>query len=177
MAWRRSRCSTWTGSDWVDVPGGNVTGNNLVWRKLTFSPISTDRIRVLVNAALGSYSRIAEVEAWTAAAGGNAHPTVNLTSPPNNTTLAAPATVNLSANAADTDGTISKVEFYRDTTLIQTVTSPELGHHQLGHLDLQRHQRRDWQLQLHRQGVRQPERCHHFDAGGDGECDCASGLR
>ena len=57
----------WTGSAWADVPGGNVTGNNLVWRKLTFSLISTDRIRVLVNAALGSYSRIAEVEAWTAA--------------------------------------------------------------------------------------------------------------
>ena len=44
-----------------------MTDNNLVWRKFTFSPISTDRIRVLVNAGLGSFSRIAEVEAWTAA--------------------------------------------------------------------------------------------------------------
>ena len=41
--------------------------------------------------------------------------------------LAAPATVNLSANAADSDGTMSRVEFYRDTTLIQTVTSPSSG--------------------------------------------------
>ena len=30
------------GSTWVDVPGGNVTGNNLVWRKFTFAPISTN---------------------------------------------------------------------------------------------------------------------------------------
>ncbi len=55
----------WNGSGWVDVPGGNVAGNNLVWRQFVFSPISTDRIRVLVNNALASYSRITEVEAWT----------------------------------------------------------------------------------------------------------------
>ena len=55
----------WNGSAWVDVPGGNVTGNNLVWRKFTFTPVTTDRIRVLVNSALNSYSRITEVEAWT----------------------------------------------------------------------------------------------------------------
>jgi len=34
----------WNGSVWVDVPGGNVTGNNLVWRRFIFDPISTDRI-------------------------------------------------------------------------------------------------------------------------------------
>ena len=54
----------WNGSSWVDVPGGNVSGNNLVWRQFVFSAISTDRIRVLVNNALASYSRITEIEAW-----------------------------------------------------------------------------------------------------------------
>ena len=43
-----------SGSNWVDVPGGSVTGNNLVWRKFTFSPISTTAIRVQVNAALAT---------------------------------------------------------------------------------------------------------------------------
>ena len=38
------------GSTWVDVPGGNVTGNNLVWRKFTFARSAPMRIRVLVNA-------------------------------------------------------------------------------------------------------------------------------
>jgi len=55
----------WTGATWADVPGGNVSGNNLVWRKITFTPITTDRIRVLVNNALATYARITEIEAWT----------------------------------------------------------------------------------------------------------------
>ena len=55
----------WTGSAWADVPGGNITGNNLVWRRLTFAPITTSRIRVLVHAGLNGFSRIAELEAWT----------------------------------------------------------------------------------------------------------------
>src|SRR5262249_12469675 len=46
----------WTGSAWVDVPGGNVTGNNRVLRSFSFAPISTDRIRVLVSGALNSNS-------------------------------------------------------------------------------------------------------------------------
>ena len=55
----------WNGSNWIDVPGGNVTGNNLVWRKVTFTPVTTDRIRVLVNGSVASYSMIVEIEAWT----------------------------------------------------------------------------------------------------------------
>jgi len=59
------------GSDWVDVPGGNVTGNNLVWRKFTFAAITTSKIRVTINAALNARSRVVELEAWgTAASGG-----------------------------------------------------------------------------------------------------------
>jgi PKD repeat protein len=54
----------WNGSAWTDVPGGNVTGNNLVWRKFTFTPITTNSIRVLANAASDPYSRITEIEAW-----------------------------------------------------------------------------------------------------------------
>ncbi len=56
----------WNGSTWLDVPGGNVTGNNLVWRRFTFSPITTDRIRVYVNDAFDHmFSRLIEVEAWS----------------------------------------------------------------------------------------------------------------
>jgi hypothetical protein len=56
----------WNGSGWVDVPGGNITGNNFVWRRITFAPIATTAIRVLVNSALLAHARITEVEAWTA---------------------------------------------------------------------------------------------------------------
>jgi endoglucanase Acf2 len=53
----------------------------------------------------------------------NIAPTVNLTSTANNTAFTAPASITLTADAADTDGTISKVEFYNGTTLIGTDTS------------------------------------------------------
>lgn len=42
---------------------------------------------------------------------GNAPPTVNLTSPSNGASFVAPATINLAANAADADGSVTQVEF------------------------------------------------------------------
>ena len=69
----------WTGSAWQLVPGGAVTGNNLVWRQFAVGNITTSKIRVLVTDAAGSHSRITEIEAYgTPAAGsppaGPAHP-------------------------------------------------------------------------------------------------------
>lgn len=54
----------WTGAAWITVPNGSVTGNNKVWRQFTFSPIATSKIRVLVNNALNTRSRIVELEAY-----------------------------------------------------------------------------------------------------------------
>ncbi|BFM42578.1 hypothetical protein CFS9_12190 [Flavobacterium sp. CFS9] len=55
----------------------------------------------------------------------NQPPTVSITSPADNTIYAAPASIDISATANDTDGSISKVEFYNSTTLLETVnTSP-----------------------------------------------------
>ncbi len=56
----------WTGSAWVNVPGGSVSGNNKVWRKFTFSPLATTKIRVLAHASADGYSRLVEVEAYQA---------------------------------------------------------------------------------------------------------------
>jgi len=39
----------WNGSSWVTVPGGSVTGNNKVWRKFTFTAITTSKIRVVTE--------------------------------------------------------------------------------------------------------------------------------
>jgi RHS repeat-associated protein len=57
---------SWNGSGWADVPGGSVTGNNKVWRKLTFAALTTNKIRVLSNASPDSWSRLTELEAWSA---------------------------------------------------------------------------------------------------------------
>jgi hypothetical protein len=52
------------GLNWVAIPGGVVTGNNKVWRKFTFAPIVTSKIRVICNAAKSQNSILIEVEAY-----------------------------------------------------------------------------------------------------------------
>jgi hypothetical protein len=60
----------WNGSTWVTVPGGSISGNNKVWRKITFAPIATSKIRVVINdTADHFFSRITEIEAFTPAGG------------------------------------------------------------------------------------------------------------
>ena len=53
-----------------------------------------------------------------------AAPTVSLTAPANNSTTALPAPVNFVANAADSNGTVTKVEFFQGTTKLGEVLNP-----------------------------------------------------
>lgn len=56
---------------------------------------------------------------------GNVAPTVALTSPSNSSSFTAPATIALSANAADSDGSVTGVEFLANGSVIGTdSTSP-----------------------------------------------------
>jgi len=50
--------------------------------------------------------------------GGNQPPVVSLTSPANGSTYAAPATITLTANAYDPDGSIARVDFYQGAHLL-----------------------------------------------------------
>ncbi len=55
----------------------------------------------------------------------NAAPTVSITSPANNSTFTAPATIAIAATASDSDGSISRVDFYSGATLLgYDATSP-----------------------------------------------------
>jgi F5/8 type C domain-containing protein len=58
----------WHGTSWVTVPNGIVTNNTKVWRKFTFAPLETSKIRVLVNAARSTASTVVELEAFGVAA-------------------------------------------------------------------------------------------------------------
>jgi YD repeat-containing protein len=60
----------WNGSAWTTIPNGNVTGNDKVWRKFTFSPITTSKIRVTINQVPDSWSRVVEIQAFGTSAGG-----------------------------------------------------------------------------------------------------------
>lgn len=53
----------------------------------------------------------------------NTPPTVSITSPTNGSTFTAPATISITANATDPDGTISKVEFFANGSLLGAVTA------------------------------------------------------
>jgi hypothetical protein len=55
-----------SGQQWVTVPGGAITGTNRVWNRITFPPVTTSAIRVLVAGSRDGFSRITEVEAYTA---------------------------------------------------------------------------------------------------------------
>lgn len=95
----------WDGSIWKPVPGGSVSGNNKVWRKFSFSPVTTTRIRVLVTKALAGFSRIAEIEAYeTASTPPPAPPpTVNVASQASGAVASATSTHNASYAPAGTN--------------------------------------------------------------------------
>ncbi len=67
---------------------------------------------------MGTISAIANVQVKA-----NVAPTVSLTSPTNNSTFTAPATVSLAATASDSDGTVAKVDFYQGATKLGTATT------------------------------------------------------
>src|SRR5205807_4790060 len=50
-------------------------------------------------------------------------PTVSITAPAHNAIYTAPVNIVVTAQAADSDGSIARVEFYNGSTLITTVTS------------------------------------------------------
>ncbi len=66
-----------------------------------------------------------EMYASVTVQGGNTLPTVSITSPTNGAIFAAPATVAFEASAADTDGTISQVQFFTNSApLLIDSTAP-----------------------------------------------------
>jgi RHS repeat-associated protein len=93
----------WTGSAWAQIPGASASGNNKVWRKFTFAPVTTQKIRVMVTGALANHSRITEVEAWSSA------PAAEEKLQPASVTASSTYSTNAPSNAADANHTTSWV--------------------------------------------------------------------
>ncbi len=97
------------------------TGGWQSWQTISTTvtlPAGVQTLRLFALASTGC-----NVNYLTFAAPTNVAPTVSLTSPANGATFAAPASISLSANAADADGTVSKVDFYSGATLLNSDTS------------------------------------------------------
>ena len=93
----------------ADVPGRWDNTNDFSYAGLTAT--------ATIRPALPVYDNGTYLEGEVPAAGpANQAPTVSITSPANNASFTAGATVTLTANAADADGSVAKVEFYYGST-------------------------------------------------------------
>jgi regulation of enolase protein 1 (concanavalin A-like superfamily) len=75
------------------------------------------------NLATAAFDNVSVTGASNTEPSGNVAPTVAVTSPASGATFTAPASVNLTATASDSDGTVARVEFYSGSTLLATATA------------------------------------------------------
>jgi subtilisin family serine protease len=125
------------GSFHVEIDGANATGALVVpntggwqtWQTMTLAgiPISAGAhvLRVVFDSnGGGGYVGNFNYFVWTVP-GVDIPPSITLVSPAAGATYTAPATIALSANASDIDGTVTQVGFYNGASLIGTdVTAP-----------------------------------------------------
>jgi subtilisin family serine protease len=120
----------WTGSAWQTLPGANVAGNNKVWNRFTFAPVSTSKVRVYVTGALAGHTRLVEVEALGGGVAGPS-PTPNPTPTPTPTPTPAPAAarVTIKKRAVGQSGeSVSTVAFpYAATNFVTSSFSLQPG--------------------------------------------------
>jgi glucose/arabinose dehydrogenase len=111
---------TWT-------PIKSVSGNAVSVNDLTGLAASGKYIRIYGTSRTTVYGySIFELEVYGALAPtGNTAPTVSITSPANNATFTSPASIVINASAADSDGSVTKVDFYNGAALLGTdATAP-----------------------------------------------------
>jgi hypothetical protein len=103
QAYRSADGQTWTsmGADSIAMSATVYVGIAVTSRKATTSAVAAiDNLRITETQPV------------------NQPPTVSITSPANGATFAAPATVPLTATASDPENRMSRVDFYRNGTLI-----------------------------------------------------------
>ncbi|MFN8438450.1 MAG: family 43 glycosylhydrolase [Cytophagales bacterium] len=97
------------------------TGGADTWKDFTASFTSVSGQHDVYIRIVGAASSVF-VNTFKFASNGSS-PTITLTSPANNATYVTPASITISATASDADGTISKVDFYNGTTLLNSDAS------------------------------------------------------
>jgi phosphatidylserine/phosphatidylglycerophosphate/cardiolipin synthase-like enzyme/regulation of enolase protein 1 (concanavalin A-like superfamily) len=118
----------------ADIYFGTTPDPPLIASNVPVSPTDTHSYALpALNGATTYYWRIVNktmalreapgaVQSFTTAGGtpppANVPPSVAISSPANNSTFTAPASITVAANASDSDGTVSRVDFYAGATLI-----------------------------------------------------------
>jgi GH18 family chitinase len=117
----------------VELNGTNISGPITVpntggwqnWQTVTVNNISLTAGQKILKVAMDSGNFNINYFTFASTTTVNQPPTVSITSPANNASFTAPASITITANAADADGTVSKVDFYNGTVLLGTdATSP-----------------------------------------------------
>ncbi len=111
-------------SSWTAIQ--TITGNTISNNDYTGLTASGRYVRIYCTLRQLPYGySIYELEVYGVNPGNNVAPSVSITSPGNNTSLTSPATFNIAATATDTDGTVTKVEFYNGATKLgEDLTAP-----------------------------------------------------
>jgi regulation of enolase protein 1 (concanavalin A-like superfamily) len=86
-------------------------------------PAGTYNLYAVATDDRGLTTKSATVTVTVGGSSTNTPPTAAITSPANGSTFTAPANVTINASATDSNGSITKVEFYRGSTLIGTDTT------------------------------------------------------
>jgi chitodextrinase len=124
---------TWTApTDNVGVIGYDVYRNNVLIGSTPtpafvvtgLAPSAPSSMRTKARDAAGNISGNSAILAVTTSAQPNVAPAVALTAPADGTTFTLPFTLGLTAIATDSDGTISKVEFYDSGVLLGETSTP-----------------------------------------------------
>ena len=117
------------GTTFTQVASGTWSSDKTI-KRVHFSPVSARYVRLEATSANGAtYAVINEFDVGsfttkpTVGGGGNIAPTVSITSPTNGAAFTAGANITINATAADSDGAVSKVDFYQGSTLLGTDTA------------------------------------------------------
>ena len=109
--------------NWIFIDQNNVEARKIEVDNSTSSGVNTDATRFATPNGLSIWNPSNGSVITIPAVSNNIVPTVSLTSPVDGTIYQSPQQVTITASAADSDGTISSVEFYQNGSLISVVGS------------------------------------------------------
>lgn len=120
--------SDFSAQAYVDMSLENVYESSYAVYTLTYAAASSSKtLRIRYRPKLlydGEFGNVTLQAATLLGSGGaNIAPAVSITSPTNNATFTAPANISIQASASDSDGAITKVEFFNGSTKLGEATS------------------------------------------------------